>query len=262
MKFVTRLASLVGLMSCAISAHAGWYIVHNYEGRVGNLPVHVSLQSYSFGPGQNMEGSYYYDSHRAPIPLYGMATGNTIALCEIHNAAEFDKHINVGSKFSTDTCPFQLTRNGDHLSGRWREGSRRYDVDLKEVGMLDDTSSSANIRVELVIPFWGQTATHSFWGVYEKVGDSLIVNHIDVVNKRTGKVDQVIWTGKTGQAEDEESRDCYFGFYMTPIYMNIQSDTKAESIHLSCFSNGPDDIRLFYSFDPKTRRYKSIHVGI
>ncbi|ULU24982.1 hypothetical protein [Dyella terrae] len=262
MRSVGRLASVVGLMSCAVSAHAGWYVIRNYEGQVGSLPIHASLQSYTFGSGQNLEGSYYYDSHRAPIPLYGKATGGVIALCEVHNAAEFDKHIATGAAFSADTCPFQLAADGDHLRGTWSDGAHRYDVALKEVGALDDTSSTANIHGELVIPYWGQTATHGFFGIYRKVGDGLLVDHIDVVNKRTGKTDQVIWTGKAGKALDQEAQDCYFGFYMTPIYMNVQSDGEAGSVQLNCYTKSSPDQVIHLQLDSKTGRYRSLHAGI
>ncbi|MFP3656126.1 hypothetical protein SB777_35040, partial [Burkholderia sp. SIMBA_052] len=83
------------ILFTASSAHAGWYEIRNYAGTIGSLPVHVSLQTYDDinrnTSGQwRVDGSYYYDAHRVPIPLQGKRQPNgEMQLCEAVEPVSF-----------------------------------------------------------------------------------------------------------------------------------------------------------------------------
>jgi hypothetical protein len=83
------------LLVVASSAYAGWYQVRNYAGTIGSFPVHVSLQTYDYinhnEPTQwRVDGSYYYDAHRIPIPLQGKRKPDgQMTLCEASHSRSF-----------------------------------------------------------------------------------------------------------------------------------------------------------------------------
>ena len=239
------------LLSWTIVAHAGWYVVDSYEGHIGPYPVHLSLQKEDFGSGLNMEGSYYYDSHHAPIPLYGKMVGTTIEVCEVHNASEYEKYLVQGSRhgFATGGCAFKLTSGDNILRGTWQDPTHRYDVSLTRTASLDDTASPGTTKGDVRVPFWGQTSTHSFVGLYQGTADGLAIHRIEVINKKTGKVDQII---------DPQLYGCQFGFFTTPIYMNLESETDASSIRLNCYSKGQYDNTVEYRFDRANHSYRAI----
>lgn len=246
MKMKTGLA-IVTLMLTG-SVHAGWYIVDNYEGSLGTWPVHLSLQEYdSYGSGLNIKGSYYYDKYHAPIPLYGKRTADVLELCEIHGAEEFERVMVQGTKKSVDTqaCPFRLTYQGDKLTGHWQQGEKRYAVALKHSASLDNTAEELITGKYVDIPFWGQTPTHSFIGHYQAGTDGIAVDSISVVNKKTGSVDQTI---------DPQQHQCQFGFFMTAIYQNMESDNAGKMVWLNCYSERAD-ITVDYHLDKTRQRY-------
>lgn len=231
-------------------AHAGWYVVDNYTGTLGAWPIHLSVQQYdSYGSGLNIKGSYYYDKHRAPIPLYGRQTATTFELCEIHSPAEFDRVMNQGTAEAVDTrdCPFRLTREGDRLQGEWQQGTRRYPVTLQHTASLDNTAAGSITGDGIDIPFWGQTASHSFIGHYQTGPDGIVINRVSVLNKKTGRVDQIL---------DPQQHQCDFGFYMTAIYQNIESLNQGKRVTLNCYSQKAD-ISVDYRFDPTLQRYRT-----
>lgn len=243
------LLTLTALLS-APGAHAGWYKVDNYAGTIGAWPVHISLQQYdSYGSGLNIKGSYYYDKHRAPIPLYGRQTATTYALCEIHSAAEFDRVMNQGTTEAMDNraCPFHLTREGDRLQGEWQQGTKRYAVSLQHTASLDNTAEGSITGDTVDIPFWGQTATHSFVGHYQASADGIAIRRVSVVNKSTGQVDQIL---------DPQQHQCEFGFYMTAIYQNIEPLDQGKGITLNCYSQKADVV-VDYRFDAGQKRYRA-----
>lgn len=229
---------VIGMVFCNnCDASSGWYIVNNYVGTIGKYPVHLSIQSYDFGKDVNIEGSYYYDSHRAPIALYGKEVSGVIELCEAATKKDFEKYIASGDKFDLSKCPLKITKNGQELNGEWRGSKRKLDVTLKNVSSMDQTSIvSENGTVE--IPFWGQTDKHSFIGVYEKDGADISINKIKVLDKTNGNVIQVITPQK---------QECEFGFYMTSIYQNVEGFNN-NSIYLNCYSTNADVI-VDYTFD-------------
>ncbi|WP_231617179.1 hypothetical protein [Erwinia sorbitola] len=246
MKMKNSLAVAALLLSC--TAHAGWYVVDNYEGTLGKWPVHISLQEYdSYGSGLNIKGSYYYDKYRAPIPLYGKRSADSFELCEVNTPAEYDSALIQGSKGKVDThiCPFSLTRQGDKLRGHWQQGDKRYEVALKQTASLDNTAEGKITGKRVDIPFWGQTATHSFIGHYQTTADGIAINSISVINKKTGNSDQTL---------DPQLHQCQFGFYMTAIYQNIESDQAGKTIWLNCYSQQAD-ITVGYHFDKASMRY-------
>jgi hypothetical protein len=213
------------------NAFAGWYQVTNYVGYIGKYPVHLSVQKHEFGSGLSAEGSYYYDKHMEPIPLYGKYTSEgRLSLCEIHSDADFQRIIYHGSSvgFETDACPFQLTINENSAIGQWRDADHVLDVTLKVVGSLSDVGPHASVVGTVEIPFWGKTMRHSFLGVYETADGGIIFKKIKIIRKSTGHVVQELTL---------QDQDCALGFYMTPIYENIARqyhESPTEAITLNC----------------------------
>ncbi|MDR3351772.1 MAG: hypothetical protein LBO00_01885 [Zoogloeaceae bacterium] len=242
------------------NANAGWYNVTNYEGQVGTYPVHLSIQKYeSSGDGLTILGSYYYDRHMAPIPLYGkLGEGGKLSLCEIHSDDEYAKIIIHGSRSPVDVsaCPFQLVLAHQSASGYWTEGKQRYEVALNETARLDDSGRDFVLTDKFEIPFWGQTAQHMFIGAYEPndAGNRGVRVTVKVMNKSSRQLVQII------QPED----DCLFGFFTTPIYMNIESDISdgygphgPEKIIFNCHS--PKILQFsFYRLNKSTRKFKLV----
>jgi len=47
---IRSLALVIALLSSSTAnAVKGWYVINNYEGTIGNSPVHFSIQYYDFG---------------------------------------------------------------------------------------------------------------------------------------------------------------------------------------------------------------------
>jgi hypothetical protein len=245
-KFKVVLGVCVLLLSASIQAAYVPYAVKNYQGHIGKYPVHLSLQYYDFGKSVNVEGSYYYDAHRAPIPLYGVNNTSSIALCEAVSDEIFDKYIVQGARFESSKCPFKLTRNSTGLLGEWSNERSTLKVDLEEMAGLSDEVLNGTVK-ELDIPFWGQTKQHSFIGVYEAGHDGIIINKVNVVDKKNGEIIQVI---------NPQLNECEFGSYMTSIFQNIEKD--GSQIRLNCYSTG-SDVSVNYKLNTQTSRYDVVN---
>lgn len=251
MKVVVSTLIACGLWTATWEAHAGWYVVSNYEGHIGPYPVHFSLQKYSIDQEKNLLGSYFYDKYRAPIPLYGRRSETSLELCEIHTPQDYDKYIVQGVKSGLDMthCPFKLTETGEELQGEWSNGKARYDVSLRRVASFDDSEQPAKVEGQVDIPFWGQTAMHSFVGVYQNSEAGMVVEGIKAINKKNGNVDQIL---------KPDFQQCQFGFFMTPVYMNIENGVDNRSITLNCYSHGGGDILLEYRVDATNQHYEVV----
>ncbi|MGQ3660743.1 hypothetical protein [Citrobacter braakii] len=230
------------LLSASIQAAYMPYVVNNYEGYIGKYPVHLSLQFYDFGKNVSVEGSYYYDNHRSPIPLYGVNESNSIVLCEAVSGESFEKYIVQGDEFEISKCPFNLTRNSTGFLGEWRNERSTLKVDLKKTVGVSDGVINGNAKA-LDIPFWGQTKQHGFIGVYETSIDGIVINKVNVIDKKSGKLIQVI---------NPQMNGCEFGTYMTSIFQNIESD--GSQIRLNCYSTG-SDVSVNYKLNTQTSRY-------
>lgn len=217
-------------------ASESWYVVDNYAGTIGKYSVHLSIQSYNFGSDVNIEGSYYYDSHNSPIALFGKENEGNIVLCEISSKADFEKYIVSGSKYDATKCPFKMIKYDRALKGEWKNKSISLDIALSKVSSMDK-SNIISKNGELDIPFWGQTKKHSFIGVYKQGKDGVTINKIKVLSKDDGHIFQVI---------NPQDKLCDFGFYLTPIYQNVEmfNDT---SISLNCYSTN-SDVTIEYGF--------------
>lgn len=252
MKEKIRLVALLALfLYQPASAYASWYVVDNYEGQIGPYPVHVSLQKYDgYGSGLNVKGSYFYDKYRAPIALYGKYTDGAFELCEVHSSAEYSTYLEQGSKtgFDTHSCPFKLTENADQLRGIWQDRKKSHEVVLQHSNSFDQTSAQKTVKENIEIPFWGQTSSHSFVGVYQSDGSGITLNEVKVINKATGNVDQVI---------NPQLHDCEFGFFMTAIYQNIESGSDRSQILLNCYSRRADMV-VEYRFDMASQQYLAV----
>ncbi|RDU99294.1 hypothetical protein [Trinickia dinghuensis] len=207
------------LLAAASSAHAGWYEIENYAGTIGSLPVHLSLQTYDEvdrnEPGQwHVDGSYYYDAHRIPIPLQGKRQPDgTMQLCEAIEPASFSDSPKVPAPSATHPvpCPIALKVSGTEASGEWRDGKNVLPIALHQVGSLNDTDPQ-HLRVTGVveIPMWHHTKTHLLLGVYESSKDCpLSMVRLRLVNIKSGRIDR------------EMTFPCGAGIVATPIYANV-----------------------------------------
>jgi hypothetical protein len=243
-------------ISCVLllsgEAVAGWYQVENYEGSIGPNPVHLSLQRYdSFGSGITVEGSYFYDAKQSPIAVYGKISGTSASLCETADDKEFDRVLVIGSKTPVDTsgCPFSLDVGEGGATGTWSKGSDKFPIMLKKVASLDNTGK-AKIDGTVEIPFWAQTATHRFVGVYEKAGFLVCMTKLQVINKEKKKVVQEIEFG---------GDDCNAGMLMTPIYMNVQKQTERSFEIISVnFGGRSAGFTMDYVFSLRTKKYHQL----
>lgn len=125
-----KLAILI--LTCAVlssTAHAGWYICYNYEGAIGNSPIHLSIQIENAWSKPKkvlgVDGVYYYDKHREPITIVGTLTdGKKLRLDEkvkgsVTGSFEFDLSETEVTGIWTNpksgkALPLKLTKTG-HL---------------------------------------------------------------------------------------------------------------------------------------------------
>ena len=246
-----RIAPAVLLLVSTASAHAGWYQVTNYTGRIEMSAVHLSLQvhvkPYGYGPGVNVNASYYVDRQRTPVPLVGQLDNQHITLCNVRNARSLSELNYSGSPMddSTAGCPIRLTLGEDGAVGSWTVGHRTLHLQLKRVGHLDD-SGTGIVDGVMHVPFWGQTAHDMFVGIYQGSGKDMNFIAIRVIDKKTGAAVQEI----------VPPRGCIFGWFMTPIYMNLQSvkSNKHEEISLNCASPKVG-LPAYYTRDSKTGKF-------
>ncbi|WP_254617392.1 hypothetical protein [Burkholderia metallica] len=213
-------ATIAALLACAPAASfAGWYEVANYTGTIGNAPVHVSLQSYDTLDRNDagrwrVDGSYYYDAHRKPIPLRGRrAPDGRLTLCEASSPASNADSPVVPAASPSRPKPCQIALNvaGKTATGTWDDGRKTLPVTLNEVGRLNDTDAQhLQLDGSVDIPMWYRTKTHMLVGVYalsDKCG--IAMQSLRAVNIATGRVDRTI------------ALDCDAGMVMTSIYANV-----------------------------------------
>ncbi|MER8556678.1 hypothetical protein NKH69_31135 [Mesorhizobium sp. M0976] len=246
------ISAIFFLLLFSQNAVAGWYQIENFEGFIGPTPVHLSLQrNDSFGSGITVEGSYFYDAKQSPIAVYGKINGTSVSLCEIADDKEFDRVLVMGSKTPVDTsgCPFSLDIGESGATGTWSKGADKHPVTLKKVASLDDTGDG-KIDGTVEIPFWAQTATDRFSGIYAKTEAGICMRKLQVIGKRSKKVYQEI------EFDDD---NCDAGMLMTPIYMNVQKQTKkiAEIISVN-FRGGGAGYTMDYVFSLKTKKYHQL----
>jgi hypothetical protein len=225
------------------------WLVTNYIGQIGTAPVHFSIQRYGFGPGMTAEGSYYYDKYLTPIPVYGLENDDkSLTLCEVHTQEEYEKALIHGFKDETYAigCPLHLVLTDDGAVGEWRDSRNSFPISLTKVGSLDDTKGF-QISGVMEIPFWGQTEKHAFIGIYQASSPEIPAIKIQVVNKNTDIFVQTL----------DIDPGCTFGFFMTPIYMNLErSHFRPEEVYLNCYSPSRYDQLDYYSLDKKTRKFR------
>ncbi|WP_334001957.1 hypothetical protein [Burkholderia cepacia] len=219
-------AMLAVPLACASAAsYAGWYEVVNYTGTIGTTPVHVSLQTYDAinhnDAGRwRVDGSYYYDAHRKPIPLQGRREPDgRMTLCEASPpASNADSPVvPAASPSRPKPCPIALNVAGQTATGTWDDGRKTLPITLNEVGRLNDNDQD-HIRLDgaVDIPMWYRTKTHMLVGVYalsDKCG--LAMQSLRAVNIATGRIDRTI------------ALDCDAGMVMTSIYANVADARRA-----------------------------------
>jgi hypothetical protein len=213
------MALCVSLLAAATSADAGWYEIRNYVGTIGSIPVHVSLQTYD-DTNQNdsahwrVDGSYYYDAHRVPIPLQGKRQSNgQMQLCEAIEPVSFGDSPKVPSASPTHPapCPIALNISDRGVQGEWRDGKNVLPITLQQAGTLDDTGLDNPRVVGVVeIPMWHHTKDHLLLGVYQSSTDcSLSMVRLRLINIKNGQIDK------------DMKFDCGAGIVATSIYANV-----------------------------------------
>ena len=239
--------TIAALLLLCQGAAAGWYRVANYQGAVGPNVVQLSLQTYDFGSGITVEGSYFFEGENKPVVVYGQDRDGTIELCEIADDAEFESKLVQGSTtpFDIAGCPIVLEVEDDKITGFWDIGGENHAVILREVGSLDDTDAG-EITGTVAIPFWDYTTSHRFSGVYARNSDGFIcMERLQVINRTTSQVDQEI------VFDDDEL--CSAGTVMTQIYRNVETygEAGAETVSVN-FSDGRAGYAVDYLVDPVT----------
>ncbi|WP_181166193.1 hypothetical protein [Mesorhizobium sp. B2-5-13] len=239
------ISTVVCLLLLNAKAVAGWYHVENYEGFLGASPIHFSIQTYdSLGSAPKVDGSYFYDAKQIPIALYGTVSGTRFVLCEFSNDEEFYQSPPINAA----RCPFSLDLKGNAVTGSWSKGTDRYPVTLKKIASLDDTGE-AKIDGTVEIPFWAQTATDRFSGIYTNTSAGLCMEKVQVIKKSSRKVVQEITF-----ADDDV---CSAGMLMTTIYMNVQKWVEQGKDIISVnFQGGGAGTAVDYVFNSRTRKYQ------
>lgn len=214
-------AILCAASLAASTAHAGgWYEVRNYTGTIGSLPIHLSLQTYAElnhdEPRRSqVDGSYYYDAHRLPIPLQGKRQADgSMQLCEAVAPASFgdSPKVPVASPAHPVPCPISLKPSDNGAAGEWRDGKHVLPITLHQVGTLDDTRSDKTPSVSgtVEIPMWHHTGKHLLLGIYESSSACpLSMARLRLVNLRSGQTDK------------ELKLECGAGTVATSIYSNV-----------------------------------------
>ena len=246
-RFISAILILLALGGQAV---AGWYHVENYQGSIGSHPIHLSLQTYDFGSGIMVEGSYFYDDRQSPIPLYGKLSGTGMVLCEISDEKQFQRILVIGSKTPIDTagCALNLDVTTGGATGSWSQGTETYPVILTRVAGLDDTGEG-KIDGSVEIPFWAQTANDRFAGIYTNTSAGICMTKMQVIRKHGAKVVQEI----TFRDDDV----CSAGMLMTPIYMNVEKWIEHGKDVISVnFRGGGAGTTSDYIFDPAARKYR------
>lgn len=220
------LASLYAALAFLLlsnAAYAGWYQIKSYEGTIGNLPVHISLQTFDKLNGKadtHIVGTYYYDAYRIPLRLDGkLLPGGGMTLCE-SDLRPGEQQVNEGVE---RRCTFALQVSANKLTGRWKAGATSLDVQLHQIAELDNNDEE-RIEGRMEIPMWYHTKKAMFIGVYSKIDvcEKLAMSELKIVRIPDGVI-----LGNIPLAEPEEDADsdylrCEAGLLMTEIYSNVE----------------------------------------
>lgn len=226
-------------------AVSSWYSIDNYEGAIGDYPVHMSLQMRTPTGTSTISGSYYYDKRNSPIPLKGFETQDEIVLCEVNGDKEYDEYIVLGNQIDEQKCPFTLTKTDSGLKGKWNNKKKEYPVLLNKKASMNPSSVQGEEGNTIDIPFWGQTSKHSFIGVYEGKNSNISISKVNVVDKSTGQIVQTM---------DPQKYDCHFGFYMTAVFRNLESDIDKSRVLFNCYST-ERDVSIVYQWKRDKKAY-------
>jgi hypothetical protein len=227
--------ALCATLFATSAAHAGWYEVRNYAGTIGNAPVHVSLQTFDNlnknEPAQwRVDGSYYYDAHRIPIPLQGKRQPDgKMQLCEATVPASFGDSpvVPKASPANPVPCPITLTVADAGASGEWNDGKKTLPITLRQVASLNDTAINApRVDGTVEIPMWHHTKNYLLLGVYQASKDGLLsMTGLRLVNIKSGHVDKDIKLDGAGTVA-------------TSIYANVYRG--ADTRHVTVIFEGGD----------------------
>ncbi|WP_428424124.1 hypothetical protein [Pararhizobium sp.] len=230
LEFSLPLCSVLGFLFLPCnSASAGWYQVKNYEGTVGRAPVHLSLQTFDKLNGETdtrIVGSYYYDSRRVPLKLAGNRISNgDITLCES------DLGLENPQPAAEPRCTFTLGVSSKGLTGTWKSGTTSFDVQLHEVGELDNNGEERN-EGTVEIPMWYVTRKVMFLGVYKKVDacEKIVMSHLKTVSIVDGQILDNTLLDQAEKDAGDDSLACEAGLLMTEIYSNLEPGDGLNSV--------------------------------
>ncbi|MDQ0322932.1 hypothetical protein QO002_005138 [Pararhizobium capsulatum DSM 1112] len=210
------------------SASAGWYQITNFEGTVGGAPVHLSIQRFDKLNGKSdthVVGSYYFDDHRVPLRLNGaQLSDGTLTLCESDPVSKVQEVVKPD-------CTFSLVTLDSRLSGAWKSATKAVDVQLYEVGQLDNTAGE-DISGRVEIPMWYATSKVMFVGVYKKSDacEKIVMTEVKTVSIRDGKTLRNTLLAQAEKEADDNGLACEAGLLMTEIYSNLDAGDTAASV--------------------------------
>lgn len=220
-------------------SYASWYDVKNYEGYVGKEKIFLSMQLYEFSQNISITGTVYNKTTRLSYPIIGNKLENIINICESRIKAPLGSIFNFPEE--KNVCDIKLLVNNNQIKGVWNG----LNVDLE---ISNQFSNDLNIKTEthfIPIVFWGQTNNHLFEGLYYQSNGEEFIDKINIINKKNGNIDQII--------NLQNNETCQFGFYTTPIYMNIENGPDQDSVILHCYSQ--DDNFIEYKYHQKSGKY-------
>lgn len=235
------------LLLCLLFAgttHAGWYVCYNFKGKIGDRPIHLSLQLLR-GYGDDKEaitvkGVYMYDNINEPIPLNGILNDRThIVLKETIN--------------NQPNAMMDFLFYGSKIKGTWMnlKTMSPEPLVLEKTGELIDTITDAKINpVEII-----QTASLKdkyLVGVYSKktIGKKANMRKLKIVDKITNKTLQEIDFEKVKTA----SGNVWTIIYGNAIVDDIDGDGHKDiTVWNDVGSRGG---YLYIMYDPKKKEFK------
>jgi len=239
--------SILSLLLCLLFAgtsHAGWYVCYNFKGKIGDRPIHLSIQLLR-GYGDNpdaitVKGVYMYDNLNEPIPIHGILNERThMVLKETIN--------------NQPNAMMDFLFYGNKMKGTWmslKNNMTPETLELEKTGELIDTVASVKIDPIDII----QSASLKdkyLVGVYSKkaIGKQAVMRKLKIIDKVTNKVTQEI---------DFEKVKTASGNVWTIIYGNtIVDDINNDGIKDITVWNdvGKRGGYLYITFDPKKKEY-------
>ncbi|MCL5244457.1 hypothetical protein M4I21_01465 [Cellulophaga sp. 20_2_10] len=221
MKKKFLLLSTVFLILGLTKSYGGWYQCYNYEGKIGEYPITLSIQITEgyFGEEDKKEftinGVYKYDKYNNPIKLIGSLKNNRIKLYENYNDKE------------SAILEFEFLEKIS--KGYWTDlkSKKTLPLNLTYVSKLTDKSEDASFENVEILQLHS-LKDYYFIGVYSKEQDAnrVYMSKLKIIKKRDNSIFQMI---------DFNDLDYSVGNVITIIYQNIEiNDLVNNKLDLWC----------------------------